>query len=435
MVKESPTSESWLSAEMEETLDDLFENEFSEPMLSDELRKVYKEKQPSDLDRRTYYDNLLRLQIELIKLQDWVEATGSKVLIICEGRDSAGKGGVTGMPNSAMDAAGGGSCDEVQRRRGRARRRLQEGDIADVDVKVAQMKNVYASDADRTNSDLVQIEMGAGGSTVKVEGLEEPIVLEIKLEKPDPLLTACAPFVELPDGSKAPGYYREGDRCVACDESCATTDATSSNSTKEENVRHGKCLNSSQILKLDCNSSVVEFNCSLPQFVEFPPDELNPDGSNRTFYAPRVTGGGEPLAVTVTCPGRVPECKFWDANISDWAGDGCTVASYTNSSITCECTHLTDFAGATGDVGSTAGSVVEMGLALSLTDLLNALTVLITLLLALALFAALWALNQRAITGQKVGCLIMRSRGRSGHSPLSPSSVFFKGLCCSFVLE
>jgi polyphosphate kinase 2 len=94
MVKESPTSESWLSAEMEETLDDLFENEFSEPMLSDELRKVYEEKHPSDLDRRTYYENLLRLQIELIKLQDWVEATGSKVLIICEGRDSAGKGGV-----------------------------------------------------------------------------------------------------------------------------------------------------------------------------------------------------------------------------------------------------------------------------------------------------------------------------------------------------
>jgi len=94
MVKDSHTSESWLSAEMEETLDDLFENEFSEPMLSDELRKVYKEKHPSDLDRRTYYENLLRLQIELIKLQDWVEATGSKVLIICEGRDSAGKGGV-----------------------------------------------------------------------------------------------------------------------------------------------------------------------------------------------------------------------------------------------------------------------------------------------------------------------------------------------------
>ena len=101
--------------------------------------------------------------------------------------------------------------------------------VADVDVKVAQMKNVYASDADRTNSDLVQIEMGASGKTVKVEGLEEPIVLEIKLEAPDPLLTACTPFVGRPDGSKAPGYYREGDRCVACGDSgmCETTDATS----------------------------------------------------------------------------------------------------------------------------------------------------------------------------------------------------------------
>ena len=94
MVKDSSGSESWLGAEMEETLDDLFEAEFSEPMLSDELRAAYKDKHPSDLDRRTYYENLLRLQIELIKLQDWVEATGSKVLIICEGRDSAGKGGV-----------------------------------------------------------------------------------------------------------------------------------------------------------------------------------------------------------------------------------------------------------------------------------------------------------------------------------------------------
>ena len=94
MVKDSSDSESWLGAEMEETLDDLFETEFSEPMLSDELRAAYKDKHPSDLDRRTYYENLLRLQIELIKLQDWVEATGSKVLIICEGRDSAGKGGV-----------------------------------------------------------------------------------------------------------------------------------------------------------------------------------------------------------------------------------------------------------------------------------------------------------------------------------------------------
>ncbi|MDA7827948.1 polyphosphate kinase 2 [Rhodobacteraceae bacterium] len=84
----------WIEAELEETLDELFESEFNQPILTAELRKLYKEKHPDMLDRRTYYRNLLRLQVELIKLQDWVQHTGAKVLILCEGRDSAGKGGV-----------------------------------------------------------------------------------------------------------------------------------------------------------------------------------------------------------------------------------------------------------------------------------------------------------------------------------------------------
>ena len=84
----------WIEAELEETLDELFEAEFNQPTLTADLRKLYKEKHPDMLDRRTYYRNLLRLQVELIKLQDWVQHTGAKVLILCEGRDSAGKGGV-----------------------------------------------------------------------------------------------------------------------------------------------------------------------------------------------------------------------------------------------------------------------------------------------------------------------------------------------------
>jgi polyphosphate kinase 2 len=84
----------WLQAELEETLDDMFEMEFNEPMLSQEIRKIYKRQHPDMLDNRTYYSNLLRLQSELIKLQYWVEHTKAKVLIICEGRDAAGKGGV-----------------------------------------------------------------------------------------------------------------------------------------------------------------------------------------------------------------------------------------------------------------------------------------------------------------------------------------------------
>ena len=84
----------WLDTELDETLEEMFELEFSEPMMDDDIRRAYKERNPDSLDNRTYFRNLLRLQTELIKLQDWVEHTGAKVLVICEGRDSAGKGGV-----------------------------------------------------------------------------------------------------------------------------------------------------------------------------------------------------------------------------------------------------------------------------------------------------------------------------------------------------
>lgn len=47
-----------------------------------------------DLDRRFYFKELLRLQGELVKLQDWVVHHKLKVVVLFEGRDAAGKGGV-----------------------------------------------------------------------------------------------------------------------------------------------------------------------------------------------------------------------------------------------------------------------------------------------------------------------------------------------------
>ena len=44
--------------------------------------------------RVDYFRNLLRLQAELVKLQDWVMASGHRMVILFEGRDAAGKGGV-----------------------------------------------------------------------------------------------------------------------------------------------------------------------------------------------------------------------------------------------------------------------------------------------------------------------------------------------------
>ena len=46
------------------------------------------------LERQRYFKELFRLQGELVKLQDWVQHSRQKVVILCEGRDAAGKGGV-----------------------------------------------------------------------------------------------------------------------------------------------------------------------------------------------------------------------------------------------------------------------------------------------------------------------------------------------------
>jgi len=46
------------------------------------------------LDRKTYEAALFDLQAELVKLQEWVVARGERIIIVFEGRDAAGKGGV-----------------------------------------------------------------------------------------------------------------------------------------------------------------------------------------------------------------------------------------------------------------------------------------------------------------------------------------------------
>ena len=52
------------------------------------------ERPPGALPRKRYFSELFRLQRELVKLQDWVVAHRHKMVIVFEGRDAAGKGGV-----------------------------------------------------------------------------------------------------------------------------------------------------------------------------------------------------------------------------------------------------------------------------------------------------------------------------------------------------
>ena len=55
----------------------------------DDLKKKVDRKLPKDV----YEAELYRLQTELVKLQEWVKATGTRIVVVFEGRDAAGKGG------------------------------------------------------------------------------------------------------------------------------------------------------------------------------------------------------------------------------------------------------------------------------------------------------------------------------------------------------
>lgn len=83
----------WLKAELEDTLDEDLEVELEDAILSEEIKRIYQNLHPNQLPRKDYFRELLRLQSELIKLQDWVSYHKEKVVVIFEGRDSAGKGG------------------------------------------------------------------------------------------------------------------------------------------------------------------------------------------------------------------------------------------------------------------------------------------------------------------------------------------------------
>ncbi|HEY7476927.1 MAG TPA: polyphosphate kinase 2 [Actinomycetota bacterium] len=49
---------------------------------------------PPKLKNNVYEPELLRLQEELVKMEEWVGATGARIVVVFEGRDAAGKGGV-----------------------------------------------------------------------------------------------------------------------------------------------------------------------------------------------------------------------------------------------------------------------------------------------------------------------------------------------------
>ncbi len=85
---------SWIEAELEDSFDEELEMEIDDERIALELKTITDFRHKSTLHRRTYFHELFRLQAELVKLQDWVVHSGYKLVVIFEGRDAAGKGGV-----------------------------------------------------------------------------------------------------------------------------------------------------------------------------------------------------------------------------------------------------------------------------------------------------------------------------------------------------
>jgi polyphosphate kinase len=88
------TGRSWLELELEDDFDEELEAEIDDSRIPPALRGLRARRGKSTLDRGLYFRELLRLQAELVRWQEWAGHTGQKVVVLFEGRDSAGKGGV-----------------------------------------------------------------------------------------------------------------------------------------------------------------------------------------------------------------------------------------------------------------------------------------------------------------------------------------------------
>jgi polyphosphate kinase 2 len=79
---------------MVDAIDEELEMEIDDHRLAELLDHSVNGQPEKTLDRHTYFKELLRLQKELVQLQDWVQHHKLKVVVLFEGRDAAGKGGV-----------------------------------------------------------------------------------------------------------------------------------------------------------------------------------------------------------------------------------------------------------------------------------------------------------------------------------------------------
>jgi polyphosphate kinase len=83
-----------IRAAMMDSFDEELEMEIDDRRLDELVAEATTSYEQTDLDRQFYFKELFRLQGELVKMQDWVVHKKLKVVVLFEGRDAAGKGGV-----------------------------------------------------------------------------------------------------------------------------------------------------------------------------------------------------------------------------------------------------------------------------------------------------------------------------------------------------
>ncbi len=83
-----------MEIEMADNLEEELELELDDERLDELVSGAGLGGAEGSLDRFFYFRELLRLQGELVNLQDWGASNGLKVVVLFEGRDAAGKGGV-----------------------------------------------------------------------------------------------------------------------------------------------------------------------------------------------------------------------------------------------------------------------------------------------------------------------------------------------------
>jgi len=84
----------WIREEMADSFDEELELEMDDERMDGMLDEMSQQPEQHSVARDVYFKELFRLQGELVKFQDWVENKKLKIVVLFEGRDAAGKGGV-----------------------------------------------------------------------------------------------------------------------------------------------------------------------------------------------------------------------------------------------------------------------------------------------------------------------------------------------------